>query len=89
MFFSHFFSTALALGSSAIVKVLGQNDTFVFRGSLQQMPFASQKVLWSVPHLYTFVSQSPAVFWANGCRFRKGSVEGSANYSYSPYLMGL
>ena len=46
------FLTALALGTSAIVKVLGQNDTFVFRGSLQQMPFASQKVLWSVPHLH-------------------------------------
>ena len=40
-----FFSTALALG----VKVLGQNDTFVFWWFLQQMVFASQKVLWSVP----------------------------------------
>ena len=29
----------------------------------------------------SLVSQSPAVFWANGCCFRKGSVEGSANYS--------
>ncbi len=32
----------------------------------------------------TLVSQSPAVsvFWANGSCFRKGSVEGSANYSW-------
>ena len=30
---------------------------------------------------FTLASQSPAVFWANGCCFRKGSVEGSANYS--------
>ena len=30
---------------------------------------------------FTLVSQSPAVFWVNGCCFRKGSVEGSANYS--------
>ena len=38
---------------------------------------------------FTFVSQSPAVFWANGCCFRKGSVEGSANYSLhlSPKLL--
>ena len=42
--FLHFSPTALALGSSAIVKVLGQNDTLVFWGSLQQMAFASQKV---------------------------------------------
>ena len=47
--FLHFSPTALALGSSAIVKVLGQNDTFVFLGFLQKMVFASQKVLWSVP----------------------------------------
>ena len=38
-----------ALRLSAIVKVLGQNDTFVFLASLQQLAFASQKVLWSVP----------------------------------------
>ena len=30
---------------------------------------------------FTLVSQSPAVFWANGCCFRKGSVDGFANYS--------
>ena len=47
IFFFAFFP-ALALGSSGIGKVLGQNDTFVFWG-LQQMAFASQKVLWSVP----------------------------------------
>ena len=47
--FLHVPPTALALGSSAIVKVLGQNDAFIFLGSLQQMAFASQKVLWRVP----------------------------------------
>ena len=38
---------------------------------------------------FTFVSQCPAVFWANGCCFRKASVEGSANYSLhlSPKLL--
>ena len=38
---------------------------------------------------FTFVSQSLAVFWANGCCFRKGFVEGSANYSLhvSPKLL--
>ena len=30
---------------------------------------------------FTLVSQSPAVFWANDCCFRKGSVDGFANYS--------
>ena len=67
--FLHFSSTELALGSSAIVKVLGQNDMFVFLGSLQQMVFASQKVLWSVPHPVLYID------------LRKGFVEGSANYS--------
>ena len=43
------------MGSSAIVKVLGQNDTFVFWGSLQQMAFASQKVLWSVPQTVLYI----------------------------------
>ena len=81
---SHEFSSQpWSLGSSAIVKVLGQNDPFVFWGSLQQMAFASQKDLWSVPQtqFFTLVSQSPAVCWANGCCFRKGSVEVSTNYS--------
>ena len=30
---------------------------------------------------FTLVSQSPAFFWANGCCFRKGSVEGPAKNS--------
>ena len=51
----HFSSTALALGSSAIVKVLGRNDMFVFLGSLQRMAFASQKVLWSVPQSVLYI----------------------------------
>ena len=80
--FLHFSSTAFALGSSAIVKVLGQNDTFVFWVSLQQMAFASQKVLWSVPQTVLYIiSQSAAVLWASCRCFRKGSVEGSASYS--------
>ena len=38
---------------------------------------------------FTLVSQSPAVFWADGCCFRKGSVEGSANCALhlSPSLL--
>ena len=54
-YFLHFSPTASALGSSAIVKVLGQNHTFVFLGSLQQMAFASQKVLWSVPQTVLYI----------------------------------
>ena len=53
--FFHFSPTVLALGPSAIAKVLGQNDTFVFWGSLQQMVFASQKVLWSVPQTVRYI----------------------------------
>ena len=70
--------------SSAIVKVLVQNDTFVFWGSLQQNAFAPQKVLWSVPETVLYIHWSHTLlpfFWANGCCFRKGSVEGSADYS--------
>ena len=62
---------------SAIGKVLGQNDTFVFWDSLQQIGFRLPKDSLEC----SLVSQSPAAFWANGCCFRKGSVEGSANYS--------
>ena len=43
------FSQQLSLWSSVIVKVLGQNDMFVFLRSWQHMAFASQKVFWSVP----------------------------------------
>ena len=46
---------ALALECSDIVKVLGQNDTFAFLGSLPQMAFASQKVLWSVPQTVLYI----------------------------------
>ena len=80
--FLHFSSTALALGSSAIVKVLGQNDRFVFGGSLQQMVFASQKVLWSVPQTVLYIGLTLSCgFSGQSCCFIKGSVEGSANYS--------
>ena len=79
--FSHFSPTGLALGPSAIVKVLGQNDTVVFWGSLQQMAFASQKVFWSPKLFCTFGSESLAHFGVNSCCFRKGSVEVSPNKS--------
>ena len=36
----------------------------------------------------TLVSQSPAVFWANGFCFRKGSVQGSADDSLHLSLKG-
>ena len=73
---------ALALVSSAILKVLGQTDTFVFLGSLQQMAFAAHKFLWSVPQAVLYIGLTVScAFRANGCCFRKGSVEGSANYS--------
>ena len=42
------FSQQLSLWSS-VIKVLGQNDMFVFLRSWQHMAFASQKVFWSVP----------------------------------------
>ena len=70
--FLHFSSTTLALRSSAIVKILGQNDTFVFLGSLQQMAFASPKVLWSVPQTVLCIGLTVSCgFWAHGCCFRK------------------
>ena len=51
LFFSFFPNgpTALALGSSTMVKV----------GSLQQMAFASQKVVWSVPQTVRYIR----LFW--------------------------
>ena len=81
LFFA-FFSTALALGSSAILKVLGQM-TRLSSGVLCSKWFLPPKRLFGVfpKQFFTLVSQSPAVFWANGCCSRKGSVEGSANYS--------
>ena len=75
-----FSPTALALGSSAIVTVLGQNDTFVFLGSLQQMAFASQKVLWSVPQTVLYICLTVCCgFLGKWLLLQKGSVEGSAN----------
>ena len=75
--------TSLELSpSSAIVKVLVQNDMFVFWGSLQQWLSPPKRFFGVFPKLLcTFVSECPAVFGVNGCCFRKGSVEGSANYS--------
>ena len=78
--FWHFSLKVIALGSSAIVKVLGQNDTFCLLGFFAQMAFASQKVFGE--HCFVHSSQSlPRFFGVNGCCFRKGSVEGSPNYS--------
>ena len=80
--FLAFSLTALVLGSSAIVKVWGQNATFLFWGFLQQMVFASQKVLGSVPQTVFYIGLTVSCgFWVNGCCFRKGFVDGSANYS--------
>ena len=74
------FSQQLSLWSSVIVKVLGQNDMFVFLRSWQHMAFASQKVFWSVPQTVISIglTVSCGFFWAN---FRKGSVQGSADHS--------
>ena len=70
--FLYFSPTALALGSSAIVKVLGQNDTFVFRGSLQQMAFASQTVLWSVPQTVLYIGLTVSCgFWGKWLLLQK------------------
>ena len=49
---------------------------------LQQMAFAYQNVLWSVPQTVVYIVPTVSCgFFANGSCFRKGSVEGSANYS--------
>ena len=47
-----------------------------------QTAFASQKVLWSVPQSVLHICLRVSCrFGVNGCCFRKGSVEGSPNYS--------
>ena len=99
---SHFSPVVLVLGSSAILKVLGQNDTFVFWGSLQQMAFASQKVLWSpkLTDLYIglrvsrkFCAGFPQLFSTFVSQMAvaslKNSLEGSANCALhlSPTLL--
>ena len=61
---------------AARVKSLGQNDTFVFCGSLQQMVFAPKNVLWSVPQKVFYIALTVSYgFLANTCCCRKGSVE--------------
>ena len=52
---SAFFPNCASLGSSVIVKSLGRNDTFVSWGSLQQMAFTSQKVLWSFTQTVLYI----------------------------------
>lgn len=51
----------------------GQNDTFLFLGSLEQMVVASQEVLWSVRQavLYIRLTGNPAIFLANSRCFKK------------------
>ena len=62
--FWQFSLAVLALGSSAIVKLLGQNDTFVFWGSLHKWLLPPKKFFGVFSKLFcTFVSESPAVFW--------------------------
>ena len=63
--FLHFSSTALALVSS-----WAKTDTFVFLGSLQQMAFATQKFLWSVPVLDIGLTVSCA-FWGKWLLLQK------------------
>ena len=81
--------TSLSDGRSA--RDIPKQHRSIKMGSLQQMAFGSQKVLWNVPKkFFALVSHSFAEGWTNGYCFRKGSVEGSANYSLlylSPILM--
>ena len=67
--FLHLSPTALALGSSAVVKVFGQNGA---GGSLQQMAFASQKVLSSVPQTVFCIGLTVScVFFGNWLLLQK------------------
>ena len=76
--FVQFSPTALVLECSAIVKVLGQNDPFVFLGSLQQMAFASHKVLLSVPQTVPHVglTVSCVFLWQMAVASEKGFCGG-------------
>ena len=65
------FWTELALRSSAVVKVLGQNDTFVFWVLSSKWLSPPNRFFGVFPKLFcTFVSECPAVFGVNVCCFR-------------------
>ena len=70
--FLHFSPTVLALGSSAIANVLGQNVTFVFWDSLRRWPSPPKRFFGVFPKLFcTFVSESPAVFLGKSLLLQK------------------
>ena len=80
----HFFPSSTTLfcifpnsvSIAARVKSLGQNDTFVFWCSLQQMVFAPKNVLWSVPQTVLYIGLTVSYgFLSNSWWCRKGSVE--------------
>lgn len=80
---------ALALGSPAITKFLGQNDTFVFLSSLQHMAFASQRffgpqTVFLLIYVGLTISRGFLGKWLLFPKmfFRKCSVKGSANYYF-------
>ena len=52
---------------SAIAKLLGQTDMFVFWGSSGQMAGASEKVLWGPPQLFSTISTFVSQFLASLC----------------------
>ena len=54
-FHAKFHQGSTKVSFSAIVKALGQNDTFVFWGSLQQMAVASKKVLEAFPQTVLYI----------------------------------
>ena len=69
--------------SSGIVKVLVQNDAFVFLVLCSKWLSPPKRYFGVFPkQFFTLVSQSCPVFWANGCCFIKGSVEGSPTVLY-------
>ena len=86
-----FFPNSISIfWSSAIAKALGQNDTFVFLGSLQQMVFASRKVFCNVPQTVLYIGLTVSCgFFGQWLLLQKGSVEGSANCALhlSPSLL--
>ena len=61
--------------------LLGPKLTRLSSWALCSKWLSQHKSFFGVFQFLTLVSQSPALFGANGCCFRKGSVEGSANYS--------
>ena len=84
LFFASFWTElALGLGAFSHSKGLGAKWHVCLLGFFAANGFASQKVLWSVPKtvLYIGLTVSCGVLGKWLGKFRKGSVEGSANYS--------